>query len=378
MTWYVGDLARKDKLFVDGFGFSRFAMRAAPQLEQDEQQVMYELGACRFICAASRAAHSRPGRYLSNHPEGIGRVTLEVEDLTHTERELARRGGTFVSDGRATNQDWLELATPIDDLTFCFVQRGAPATHLPLSEPSHSGLSCFDASLARAPARFDHVTINTGTILPLSLWLRHLLGLEPCWQIEFHTSDLAVEARGSAREQNLEASQGSGLKSLALWDPASQIRFALNEPRRPNFFASQIELFRRDHRGSGVQHVAIHVSNIAEVVAGLRARGVRFAATPEQYYQALPARLAGLGIGDIDESLEKLRELGILVDGSGRGRYLLQIFMEDDAAFLGGANRSPFFLEFIERKGCSEFGAGNFRALFESIESAQAPRAFAP
>lgn len=356
VTWYVRDLARKDKLFVDSLGFSRLAARAACQREEDQRQVSYERGACRFVCASPRSAHSRPGRYLKNHPEGISSVTLEVEDLTYAERELTRRGGTFVSDTRATNPEWLELATPIDDLTLCFVQRGRFASPSPSQRRAGADFS-----------RFDHVTINTGTILPLSLWLRHLLGLEPCWGIEFHTSDLSAEP-----------SRGSGLKSLALWDPASQIRFALNEPRRPNFFASQIELFRRDHRGSGIQHVAIQVSNIVELVASLRARGVRFATTPERYYGELPARLATLGIGPIDEPLEQLRELGILLDGSGRGRYLLQIFMEDDAAFLGGANRSPFFLELIERKGCAEFGAGNFRALFESIESAQAPRVLAP
>jgi 4-hydroxyphenylpyruvate dioxygenase len=356
VTWYVRELARKDKLFVDGLGFRRLALNAEDARAGDEQRVMYELDACRFICASSRTAHSRPGRYLGNHPEGIGCVTLEVEDLTQAERELARRGATFVSEGRAGNAEWLELATPIDDLTFRFVQRDALAT-----------LKAGPERGAGDVARFDHVTINTGTVLPLSLWLRHLLGFEPCWEIEFHTSDLSA-GRG----------HGSGLKSLALWDPASQIRFALNEPRRPNFFASQVELFRRDHRGSGVQHVAIHVANITEVVAGLRARGVAFAPAPARYYSELPARLSRLGIGRIDEPLEQLRELGILADGSGSGRYLLQIFMQDDAAFLGGEDRSPFFLELIERKGCSEFGAGNFRALFESIESAQAPRALAP
>jgi 4-hydroxyphenylpyruvate dioxygenase len=367
MTWYVSDLSRKDQLFVDGLGFSRATSPTPFQSDEGEQQVVYELGSSRFVCASARGEHSRAGRYLSNHPEGIGCVTFEVEDLAYAESELARRGGTFVSDGRTAREqnqaDWIELATPIDDLTFRFVQRGAPALE------AHGQNSVTPAS-ERGPgkrSRFDHVTINTATILPLSLWLRHLLGLEPCWEIEFHTSDLLPGAQ-----------RGSGLKSVALWDPVSQIRFALNEPRRPNFFASQIELFRRDHRGSGIQHVAIHVSNITEVVAALRSRGVKFASAPARYYQQLPARLAHLGIDSIDERLENLRELGILVDGSGSGRYLLQIFMEDDASFLGGANRSPFFLEFIERKGCSEFGAGNFRALFESIESAQAPRALGP
>ncbi|HVZ35205.1 MAG TPA: VOC family protein, partial [Polyangiaceae bacterium] len=319
------------------------------------ESIIYQVGSCRFVCTAPRRDGSAAARYLRRHPEGIGRVTLAVEDLARSRHELERRGGTFVSDQRAGSEDLLELATPVDDLDLCFVQRpGVSDSRSP--QRTATGLS-----------HVDHVTINTATILPLTLWFRHLLGLEPYWEIEFHTSD------ARAREQT-----GSGLKSVALRDPHSEIRFALNEPRRPNFLASQIELFRQDHRGSGVQHVAIHVDRITDVVGSLRARGVRFAPTPQTYYEQLPARLERVGVGPIGESLATLRELGILVDGSGRGRYLLQIFMEDDAAFLGGRDRSPFFLELIERKGCPEFGAGNFRALFESIEAAQSARVTAP
>lgn len=353
ITWYVGELSRKHRLFVEALGCRHVPGLACRRRDDEAQEsVVYEVGACRFVCTAPKLASSRAARYLKLHPEGIGRVTFEVEELTRAAHELEQRGGTFISEALEDGQGVLELATPIDDLSFCFVQRSESVRRAAAPSPRAAGLS-----------HFDHVTINTGTILPVALWLRHLLGLEPYWEIEFHTSDLGEDER-----------RGSGLKSVALWDPASQIRFALNEPRRPNFFASQIELFRHDHRGSGIQHVAVHVQDLAEVVASLRARGVKFAPTPGEYYEHIQARLDRLGVGPLEEPLDRLRELGILVDGSGRGRYLLQIFMEDDASFLGGANRSPFFIELIERKGCPEFGAGNFRALFESIESAQATR----
>ena len=120
--------------------------------------------------------------------------------------------------------------------------------------------------------------------------------------------------------------------------------------------------------------MAIHVRDIVKAVSVLRQRGMRFALTPPEYYQQLQGQLDRAGVGEIDVPVHVLRELEILADGSGPGRYLLQIFTEDDAAFLGGSDRSPFFIEFIERRGCPEFGAGNFRALFESIERAQASR----
>jgi 4-hydroxyphenylpyruvate dioxygenase len=93
--------------------------------------------------------------------------------------------------------------------------------------------------------------------------------------------------------------------------------------------------------------------------------------TPGAYYDALPERIRTSGIGRIDEDVEALRELGILVDGAGPGAYMLQIFLRDSAGLYHEPDAGPFFYEIIQRKGDQGFGAGNFRALFESIEREQ-------
>jgi 4-hydroxyphenylpyruvate dioxygenase len=97
-------------------------------------------------------------------------------------------------------------------------------------------------------------------------------------------------------------------------------------------------------------------------VRELKARGVRFLQTPGSYYEDLPGR-----VGDIDEDLPALRELGILADRDDEG-YLLQIFTKP----IG--DRPTVFFELIERHGARGFGAGNFKALFEAIEREQADR----
>jgi len=74
---------------------------------------------------------------------------------------------------------------------------------------------------------------------------------------------------------------------------------------------------------------------------------------------------------ELEEPLDELRDLGVLVDGDGRDSYLLQIFLKDSAGLYGDAEAGPFFYELIQRKGDQGFGAGNFRALFESIEREQ-------
>jgi 4-hydroxyphenylpyruvate dioxygenase len=212
----------------------------------------------------------------------------------------------------------------------------------------------------------DHVTANFETMKPALLWMEHVLGFEEFWEVEFHTAEAASEQRKKAMQ-----AKGSGLRSIVMRDPKSGVKFANNEPWRPAFKSSQINIFHEDQRGDGIQHAALSVQDILGAVREMRAAGVEFMPTPGTYYDMLPARLKEIGVGKIDEDVEKLRELAILVDGGAPGSYLLQIFLKDSAGLYGDPEAGPFFYEIIQRKGDLGFGAGNFRALFESIEREQ-------
>ena len=89
---------------------------------------------------------------------------------------------------------------------------------------------------------------------------------------------------------------------------------------------------------------------------------MEFLRVPKTYYEMLSDR-----VGEIDEDIEVLSELGILVDRDDEG-YLLQIFTKPTT------DRPTLFYEIINRKGATSFGKGNFKALFESIEREQAVR----
>jgi 4-hydroxyphenylpyruvate dioxygenase len=156
-----------------------------------------------------------------------------------------------------------------------------------------------------------------------------------------------------------------------MWDPGSGVKFANNEPWRPFFRSSQISIFCEELRGPGVQHLALSVKDIIGCVRQLRAQGLEFMPTPGAYYDALPERLTKMGVGTIDEDIRVLRDLEILVDGDGAHSYLLQIFVKESSGLYREPAAGPFFFEIIQRKGDQGFGAGNFRALFESIERAQ-------
>ncbi len=69
----------------------------------------------------------------------------------------------------------------------------------------------------------------------------------------------------------------------------------------------------------------------------------------------------------LKEDIETLKGLGILIDADEEG-YLLQIFTKPLQ------DRPTVFFEIIQRVGARGFGAGNFKALFESIEREQAKR----
>ena len=155
----------------------------------------------------------------------------------------------------------------------------------------------------------------------------------------------------------------TGLTSKAMTAPDGMIRIPLNEESSKG--AGQIEEFLMQFNGEGIQHVAFLTDNLIETWDKLKASGTVFmTAPPETYYEMLEGRLPNHG-----EPVEELKSRGILLDGAsenGEQRLLLQIF--------SGTLLGPVFFEFIQRKGDSGFGEGNFKALFESIERDQIKR----
>jgi 4-hydroxyphenylpyruvate dioxygenase len=153
----------------------------------------------------------------------------------------------------------------------------------------------------------------------------------------------------------------SALMSKVLAGGHDRIKFPINEPAQGRR-KSQIDEYLDFHQGPGVQHIAMHCRNIIETVSLLQRQGVEFLKVPASYYRDLTAR-----VGGISEPLDRLEELGILVDRDDEG-YMLQIFTQPVE------DRPTLFFEIIQRKGSRSFGKGNFKALFEAIEREQSRR----
>ena len=140
-----------------------------------------------------------------------------------------------------------------------------------------------------------------------------------------------------------------------------RVKFPINEPAEGKR-KSQIEEYLDFYHGPGVQHIAMATDDIIDTVTRLRDQGIEFLRVPSTYYEDLTART-----GTIDEPIDKLQDLGILVDRDDEG-YMLQIFTKPVE------DRPTLFYEVIQRKGSRSFGKGNFKALFEALEKEQGRR----
>jgi len=360
----VADLERSRRFYADALGFTEIARPSRAKVDKGgEEASVFAAGQIRVLVSTPVRKDSRAARYLRIHPDGISSLALRVRDVEQAWTFLDKRGGTFLSEIQADEDGGgrfrtFSVATPLDDVTFRFIQRDGP---YPRFAPDFENLGDGKPVENRHGfATIDHVTSNAYTMLPVVHWYRDVLGFTHYWDVEFHTADVDGGKKMT----------GSGLRSIVMADPESGIKFATNEPMKPFFRESQINRFCEEHHGAGVQHIAFHVREILPAVEALRSKGVRFLPAPGLYYDRLPKRLAEANVTNVREPMEALRTNHVLVDGAD-DKYMLQIFMQDAHEMYGDEKAGPFFYEIIQREGDKGFGYGNFRALFESIEASQ-------
>ncbi len=364
---YVRDFERSRRFYEDAMGWVE-TWRAGDELVRRSGQrcSVFQAGQVRVaVSSPVGGVHTgRAARWLRRHPEGIGSLTFSVDDIdaawahltSHDATPITRIEASATADGGRWRQ--FLVTTAIGDVAFRFVQ----GQETELFAPGFERIASDEAAALLGFRKVDHVTCNAQTMASVKLWLQHVMGMEQCWDIEFHTED--VRAGGE---------RGTGLRSVVMWDPRSGLKFPINEPLAPFFKDGQINRFIEDNSGAGVQHIAIEVDDIVSQVRALRERAVRFLQTPHTYYEQAPGRLAqnGVDVGKIAHAMDVLEPLGLLIDGCPVDNYLVQIFLEDAMTLYGEPDAGPFFYELIQRCGDQGFGGGNFRALFEAIERAQ-------
>ncbi|QPJ64320.1 MAG: 4-hydroxyphenylpyruvate dioxygenase [Candidatus Nitrohelix vancouverensis] len=353
---------RSREFYINKLGFKE-SHRSTPEWEKifSSRGVYFSANKIKILVSSPLSSHAYTARFLKTLSPGIRKVTFLVEDLQATIKYLQDHDATFIHEEKVLESEgtchrFITITTPIGFLEFSFLQISGDENAIPLFE-SLPGANDTTSALKK----IDHLTINARTLYPIANFFEHVMGMEEYWRVAFHTPDYST------------GREGTGLTSRVMWDPASKIKFATNEPLCPHFNESQIQTFIDRNHGAGIQHIAFSVETIIDVVNRLRGQGVEFLDTPDSYYDLLMDRLRSCNVAQIDEALSDLKDHRILVDGKD-DKYLLQIFLKDASLLYDEDNAGPFFYELIQRKGHQGFGEGNFRALFEAIESEESKR----
>jgi 4-hydroxyphenylpyruvate dioxygenase len=343
---------------TNGFGFQHVGISTGEVIEASgTRRSLLRCGAVGLVIQEAVHAGSAVKGYLERRPEGISKVSFLVGEVKAAEQRLLERHATptgFIEHGRVGSEEWSELsiATPLGEVEFGFVETSDESA---LLMPSMEQCGDFDPGInPLGLTGIDHLTSNSRTLMPIIAFFEHVLGFTRFWDVRFHTEDL-------------EPGVGSGLTCVVMWDQESGIKFANNEPLRPRFERSQVQICVDLNRGPGIHHIALHVGDIMRAVDHCRAADIRFLTTPRAYYQAPSGRTRLQGMGGLGHSLEEIEKREILVDGDKDG-CLLQVFCKDQGRQLQRSAAGPLLFEIVQRCGCQGFGEGNFRALFEAEE----------
>jgi 4-hydroxyphenylpyruvate dioxygenase len=349
VEFWVGNARQAAHFYRTAFGFELTAYAGPETGVRDRASYVLEQRDLRFVVTAGLTCDHPIVQHQARHGDGIHDVAFRVHDAERAFATAVARGAEPALEPESREDDHGKVVVAAirtyGDTIHSFVQRSDyGGSYLPGYEP------VADPVPVATPvglAAIDHVVGNVelGAMDAWAAFYERILGLTPFHH--FSDDDISTEY--------------TALMSKVLWDGIGNVKLPINEPAEGRR-RSQIEEFLDAYRGPGVQHLALATDDIVATVRALRDRGVGFLPVPQDYYDEAKRR-----VGDVDEAWDDLAELGILVDRDDTG-YLLQIFTEQLQ------DRPTVFFEIIQRHGATGFGVGNFKALFESLERAQARR----
>jgi 4-hydroxyphenylpyruvate dioxygenase len=345
IEFYVGNAKQAAHFYKTAFGFQSMAYCGPETGVRDRVSYVLQQNKIRFVLTTPLNSKNEINNHILKHGDGVKILALWVDDAYDAFEQTTRRGAKPYQEPKTLSDEFGEVRTSgiytYGETVHLFVERkNYTGPFMPGFRKWESDYNPSSTGLLYV----DHCVGNVGwnRMNEVVKWYEDVMGFRNI--LSFDDKQINTEY--------------SALMSKVMSNGNGYVKFPINEPAEGKK-KSQIEEYLDFYEGEGVQHVAIATSDIITTVRELKSRGVEFLRTPNTYYEDLLSR-----VGKIDEDIKPLQELGILVDRDDEG-YLLQIFtkpLED---------RPTLFFEVIQRKGAKSFGAGNFKALFESIEREQ-------
>lgn len=342
---YVSNARQAAHFYITVFGFELKAYAGLETGVRDRASYYLEQENIRFVLTAPLNSNSPISKFVHQHGDGVKDIAMMVEDVDRAFNESVKRGAVAVQEPHNLTDDngtvRKAAIKTYGDVIHSFIDRsGYNGIFLPGYQPKESPIKAKPVGVQFV----DHCVGNVE------------LGKMEDW-VDFYRDVLGFTQYISFDDKAI-STEYSALMSRVMAGGRGMIKFPINEPAQGKK-KSQIDEFLDFFEGPGVQHVAMLTGDIIATVTELQNRGIEFLKVPTTYYQELENR-----VGKIEEPIDKLAELGILVDNDDEG-YLLQIFSKPVV------DRPTLFYEIIQRKGARGFGAGNFKALFEAIEREQ-------
>lgn len=344
--FWVGNARQAMYYWWKGFGFKPVAYSGLETGNRRFASYVLESGVIRFVVSSAYGPSDEIAAHHLLHGDGVKVIAMEVSDVTQAFEATTARGAISAWAPRAESDHFGELRTAAirtyGEVLHVFVDRSAyrgpfAPTYRPLDLPAET------AGLAAV----DHIVGNV-QLGKMNYWVNfyhQVMGFRQL--LHFDDQDISTEY--------------SALMSKVMQNGNGRVKFPINEPAEGKK-KSQIEEYLDYYLTPGVQHIAMSTGDILNTIRVLKSRGIEFLRIPDAYFETLPAR-----VGKIKESMDAIRELGILVDRDDEG-YLLQVFSRPIQ------DRPTTFVEVIQRQGSRGFGKGNFKALFEALELEQARR----
>ncbi|MEZ4778236.1 MAG: 4-hydroxyphenylpyruvate dioxygenase [Flavobacteriaceae bacterium] len=353
VEFYVGNAKQAAHFYKTAFGFQSYAYKGLETGSRDEVSYVLKQDKIRLVLTTPLHSKSPINDHIVKHGDGVKVIALWVEDARSAYEETTKRGAISYMEPLVEKDAFGEVVRAgiytYGETVHMFVERkNYKGDFLP-------GFRKWESDYNPEPTGLkyiDHMVGNVGwgQMNTWVKWYEEVMGFVNF--LSFDDKQIHTEY--------------SALMSKVMSNGNGRIKFPINEPAE-GIKKSQIEEYLDFYEGSGVQHLAVATDDIIYTVSQLKARGVEFLPPPPQaYYDDIPRRL-GAHMDMMKEDIKELQKLSILVDADEEG-YLLQIFtkpLED---------RPTLFFEIIQRMGAKGFGAGNFKALFESIEREQAAR----
>jgi 4-hydroxyphenylpyruvate dioxygenase len=353
VEFYVGNAKQAAHFYKTAFGFQSFAYAGLETGMKDRVSYVLKQDKIRLVLTTALHSDSPIGEHVKKHGDGVKVIALWVEDATSAWEETTKRGAVSFMEPTIEKDEHGEVVRSgiytYGETVHIFVERkNYNGTFLPGFEKWESDYNPEPVGLKF----IDHMVGNVGwgEMNTWVKWYEDVMGFVNF--LSFDDKQIHTEY--------------SALMSKVMSNGNGRIKFPINEPAVGKK-RSQIEEYIDFYEGPGAQHIAVATDDIISTVRQLRARGVEFlSAPPQSYYDEIPARL-GVHMDMMKEDLKVLQSLSIMIDADEEG-YLLQIFTKPVE------DRPTLFYEIIQRMGAKGFGAGNFKALFESIEREQEKR----